>query len=103
MLFVEQRNRGGEVKLAAEGRVSAADAVERLAVTHQNAQRSFAGRRRNLYRNLAHDALTAIRSEHSFDNNLIAGTSLGHISARAFETGRAAFADEIEIERDALH
>src|SRR5208283_2399085 len=76
---------------------------DRIPITDQDAQRSLRSGGWNPYGNLAHQALAAIRTNHGFHHNLIAGTSFGHVRARGFQASRAAFADKIEIELHALN
>ncbi len=54
-------------------------------------------------RNLVQDHLAAIRTQHSFDRDLVARAGFGHIGAGAFQTGPAAFADQVEIKLHAAN
>src|SRR6202035_4370984 len=83
VLFVQHCYGGGEIEFAAEGGVGVSDAVESLAVAHQDAQSSLARRGWNLHRNLPQDAFAPVGSEHSFERNVVAGTGLGNVGAGA--------------------
>src|SRR5208282_3531015 len=84
-------------------RRTAVHAVERISVADQDAQRSFRSGGRNPYGNLAYEPLATIRTNHGLHHNLVARTSFRHVRARSFQTGRAAFADKIEIKPHALN
>src|SRR5579863_6569924 len=98
MLFVEQRDRRSQVQLASKGRIAMVHAIQSLSVTHQNAERSFAGRGRDFDRNLPNHALATVRSQHGFYEDLITGTGFGDIGPGAFQPCPAALAHQVEVQ-----
>ncbi len=103
MVFVEQRDGSGEIELAPEVTGHAAHTVQRHAVADQDAQRALGRGGGNLHRNLAHDALAAVGTEHGFDDDVVAGAGFGHVGADALQLRRLALAHHVEVQLDALH
>ena len=63
----------------------------------------FGRRGRNLYRNLAHQALAAIRAQQGLDRDLVAGTRFGDIGARRFQPRRTAIGNQVEVQLHAFN
>src|SRR5579863_3811697 len=77
--------------------------VERIAIADQDAKRSLRSRRRDMDGNVLHDAFATIRTQQSFNGDVVPRSCLRNIGAGALQPRPAPFADDVEIKLYAVN
>ena len=77
-------------------------AVESIAITDQNAQRTFGRRCGDMNRNLVDQSLATIGAQHSFNGDVVTGPGFGYVGAGTLQTRGPAVTDKVAPPTDGV-